>query len=221
MSVIQRGEIRQPPLDTVHAGWNESHGVRLLDLTGLLALAAGLGWASGVRLYASLFIVGVVGKMGWVALPEGLRVLEHPWVLSAAGAMLLVEFLADKVPLIDSLWDSVQGFIRIPAGAALAAMAFGGQGVEWQTAMAIVGGGLAAGAHLTKAGTRATVNLSPEPLSNIVTSLSEDTLVAVVLWLAFAHPWALFGFLAVFLLLLLWLLPKLFRLVFGRRRARG
>lgn len=188
---------------------------------GLLALAAGLGWASGVRLYAALFIVGVVGKMGWVPLPEGLRVLEHSWVLSAAGAMLLVEFLADKVPLIDSLWDSVQGFIRIPAGAALAAMAFGGQGVEWQTAMAIVGGGLAAGAHLTKAGTRATVNLSPEPLSNIVTSLSEDTLVAVVLWLAFAHPWALFGFLAVFLLLLLWLLPKLFRLVFGRRRARG
>ncbi len=188
---------------------------------GLLALAAGLGWASGVRLYAALFIVGVVGKMGWVPLPEGLRVLEHSWVLSAAGAMLLVEFLADKVPLIDSLWDSVQGFIRIPAGAALAAMAFGGQGVEWQTAMAIVGGGLAAGAHLAKAGTRATINLSPEPLSNIVTSLGEDTLVAVVLWLAFAHPWALFAFLTVFVLLLLWLLPKVFRLVFGRRRAGG
>ncbi|HQO28989.1 MAG TPA: DUF4126 domain-containing protein [Accumulibacter sp.] len=192
-----------------------------MDLMGLLALAAGLGWASGVRLYAALFIVGVVGKMGWVPLPEGLRVLEHSWVLSAAGAMLLVEFLADKVPLIDSLWDSVQGFIRIPAGAALAAMAFGGQGVEWQTAMAIVGGGLTTGAHLAKAGTRATVNLSPEPLSNIVTSLGEDTLVAVVLWLAFAHPWALFAFLAVFVLLLLWLLPKVFRLVFGRRRAGG
>ncbi|HMW17679.1 MAG TPA: DUF4126 domain-containing protein [Accumulibacter sp.] len=191
-----------------------------LDLTGLLALAAGLGWASGVRLYAALFIVGVVGKMGWFNLPDGLRVLEHPWVLSAAGAMLLVEFLADKVPLIDSLWDSLQGFIRIPAGAALAAMAFGGQGVEWQTAMAIVGGGLAASAHLAKAGTRATVNLSPEPFSNVATSLGEDTLVAFVLWLAFAHPWALFGFLAVFVILLLWLLPKLYRLVFGRRRAR-
>lgn len=190
-----------------------------LDLTGLLAIAAGLGWASGIRLYATLFVVGLVGRLDWVALPAGLRVLEHPWVLAAAGLMLLVEFLADKLPVLDSAWDAIHGFIRIPAGAALAAMAFGGEGIEWQTAMAIVGGSLAAGAHLAKAGTRAVVNLSPEPFSNLATSLAEDSLVLFGVWLMFAHPWALLVFLGVFVALLAWLLPSLFRLLAGRRRT--
>lgn len=190
-----------------------------LDLTGLLAIAAGLGWASGIRLYATLFIVGLVGRVDWVALPEGLRVLEHPWVLGAAGLMLLVEFLADKVPWVDSLWDSVHSFIRIPAGAALAAMAFGGQGVEWQTVMGILGGGLAAGAHFAKAGTRAAVNASPEPFSNLAVSLAEDSLVVFALWLMFAHPWLLLAFIGAFLALLVWLLPKAYRLLGGWRRA--
>lgn len=191
-----------------------------LDLTGLLAIAAGLGWASGLRLYATLFIVGLAGRLEWVALPEGLRVLEHPWVLAAAGLMLLIEFLADKLPIVDSLWDSVHSFIRIPAGAALAAMAFGGQGVEWQTAMAIVGGSLAAGAHFAKAGSRAAINLSPEPFSNLAASLGEDSLVLVGLWLMFAHPWLLLAFLLLFVAVLAWLLPKLFRLLCGCRRAK-
>jgi hypothetical protein len=192
-----------------------------LDLTALLAIAAGLGWASGIRLYATLFIVGLAGRLEWVALPEGLRVLEHPWVLMAAGLMLLVEFLADKLPLVDSLWDAVHSFIRIPAGAALAAMVFGGQGVEWQTAMAIIGGGLAAGAHFAKAGTRAVVNLSPEPFSNLAASFAEDSLVLLGVWLMFAHPWVLLTLLALFVALLLWLLPKLFRWLARRRRVTG
>jgi hypothetical protein len=192
-----------------------------LDLTGLLAIAAGLGWASGIRLYATLFSVGLAGRLEWVALPEGLRVLEHPWVLTAAGLMLLVEFLADKLPLVDSLWDAVHSFIRIPAGAALAAMVFGGQGVEWQTAMAIVGGGLAAGAHFAKAGTRAAVNLSPEPFSNLAASFAEDSLVLLGVWLMFAHPWVLLTLLALFVALLAWLLPKLFRWLARRRRVAG
>lgn len=192
-----------------------------LDLTGLLAIAAGLGWASGIRLYATLFSVGLAGRLEWVALPEGLRVLEHPWVLTAAGLMLLVEFLADKLPVVDSLWDAVHSFIRIPAGAALAALVFGGQGVEWQTAMAIVGGGLAAGAHFAKAGTRAAVNLSPEPFSNLAASFAEDSLVLLGVWLMFAHPWVLLTLLALFVALLAWLLPKLFRWLARRRRVAG
>lgn len=190
-----------------------------LDLAGLLAIAAGLGWAAGIRLYATLFLVGLAGWLDWVTLPEGLRVLESRWVMTAAGVMLLVEFLADKVPLFDSLWDAVHSFLRIPAGAALAAMVLGGQGVEWQTAMAIVGGGLAAGAHFAKAGSRAAVNLSPEPVSNVAASLAEDSLLIAWLWLVFAHPWLMLALLALFVVLLIWLLPRLVRLFTGRGRA--
>lgn len=195
-------------------------GTHPLDLTGLVAIAAGVGWASGIRLYATLFVVGMVGRLEWVALPVGLRVLEHPWVLTAAGLMLLFEFFADKIPIVDSMWDAVQGFVRVPAGAALAATVFGGQGIEWQTAMGIVGGSLAAGAHLAKAGTRAVVNLSPEPFSNLVASFGEDSLVLLGVWLMFAHPRILFIFLLIFLVVLVWLLPKLFRLLPGRRAGR-
>ncbi len=186
-----------------------------LDFAGLLALAAGLGWASGFRLYTTLFVVGLAGKMGWIILPEGLRLLEHPWVLGAAGLMLVVEFFADKIPLLDSVWDTVHTFIRIPAGAALAAMVFGGQGVEWQTAMALLGGTLAAGTHFTKAGTRAIINASPEPFTNIAASFGEDVVVLTGLWLMFAHPWLMLALLLVLIVLTAWLLPKLWRGVAG------
>ena len=131
-----------------------------MDFAGLLALAAGLGWAAGLRLYTVIFVVGCAGYLGLVNLPPGLRLLEHPLVFGAAGLMLFVEFCADKIPLLDSAWDTVHTLIRIPAGAALAAMVFGGQGVEWQTAMAILGGTLAAGTHFTKAAARAMINAS-------------------------------------------------------------
>jgi len=182
-----------------------------LDLAGLLALAAGLGWASGLRLYTTLFVVGLAGRLGWVALPPGLHPLEHPLVLGAAGVMLMIEFFADKIPLLDSVWDTLHTFIRIPAGAALAALVFGGQGVEWQTAMALLGGTLAAGTHLTKAGTRAMINASPEPFTNIAASVGEDVVVLTGLWLMFAHPWLMLALLLVLMVAAAWLLPKLWR----------
>jgi hypothetical protein len=186
-----------------------------LDFTSLLAIAAGLGWASGIRLYGAVFVVGLAGRLGWVLLPEGLRVLEHPWILGVSGLMLLVEFLADKVPVIDSMWDGLHTFVRIPAGAALAGMAFGGQGIEWQVAMALLGGTIAAGTHFTKAGGRAMINASPEPFSNIGMSLGEDALVLAGLWLIFAHPVAMLGCLLLFVILIAWLLPKCWRGVSG------
>jgi len=182
-----------------------------LDLAGLLALAAGLGWASGLRLYTALFVVGLAGRMGWIVLPEGLRLLEHHWVLGAAGLMLLVEFFTDKIPLLDSVWDTVHTFIRIPAGAALAAMVFGGQGVEWQTAMALLGGTLAAGSHFTKAGTRAIINVSPEPFTNVAASVGEDVVVLSGLWLMFAYPRTMLALLLALAVLAAWLLPRLWR----------
>jgi hypothetical protein len=182
-----------------------------LDIAGLLALAAGLGWAAGLRLYTVIFVVGMVGYLGIAELPPGLRILQHPLVFSAAGLMLFVEFFADKIPLLDSAWDTVHTFIRIPAGAALAAMVFGGQGLEWQTAMALLGGTLAAGTHFTKASTRAMINTSPEPFSNIAASTGEDVVVLTGLWLMFAHPWVMLGLLVLLVALMLWLLPRLWR----------
>ena len=190
-----------------------------LDFAGLLALAAGLGWASGFRLYTSVFVLGLAGRLDWIALPGGLRVLEHPWVLGAAGLMLVVEFFADKIPLLDSVWDTVHTFIRIPAGAALAAMVFGGQGVEWQTAMAMLGGTLAAGTHFTKAGTRAIINASPEPFTNIAASFGEDFVALTGLWLMFAHPWLMLALLLLLTALIIWLLPILWRGIAGVLRG--
>lgn len=186
-----------------------------LDLPGLLALAAGLGWASGLRLYTTLFVVGLAGHLGWIALPQGLHVLEHPWMLGAAALMLSIEFFADKIPLLDSVWDTLHTFIRIPAGAALAAMVFGGQGVEWQTAMALLGGTLAAGTHFTKAGARAMINASPEPFSNIAASVGEDVVVLSGLWLMFAFPWLMLALLVLLVALIAWLLPRLWRGIAG------
>jgi hypothetical protein len=186
-----------------------------LNFAGLLALAAGLGWASGFRLYTSVFVLGLAGTLGWIVLPEGLRVLEHPWVLGAAGLMLVVEFFADKIPLLDSVWDTVHTFIRIPAGAALAAMVFGGQGVEWQTAMAMLGGTLAAGTHFTKAGTRAIINASPEPFTNIAASFGEDLVALAGLWLMFAYPWLMLALLLLLTALIIWLLPMVWRGIAG------
>ena len=158
----------------------------------LLALAAALGWVSGIRLYAAVFLVGASGYLGWIALPDGLQVLQHPGVLAASGFMCFIEFFADKIPLIDSVWDTVHTFIRIPAGAALAAGALGADGPAAAWIAAILGGTLAATSHATKLTTRAAVNTSPEPFSNIFVSLFEDGFVVFMLWLAATHP-ALFA----------------------------
>jgi hypothetical protein len=160
----------------------------VLDAPHLLALAAALGWASGFRLYAAVFLTGLAGWLGWVDLPSGLHVLQQPGVLLASGFMLFIEFFADKIPFVDSLWDAVHTMIRIPAGAALAAGAFGADHQSMAWIAALLGGSLAATAHATKMTTRAAVNTSPEPFSNIAVSLAEDGLVVFMLWLSATHP---------------------------------
>ena len=165
-----------------------------------IAIAAALAWGSGMRAYAVIFAVGLAGAAGWVELPEHLRLLQHPLVLGASGLMTAVEFFADKLPWLDSLWDAVHSFIRIPAGAALAAAVFGDSGAAVALAAAILGGTLAAGVHLAKAGSRAAINTSPEPFSNWSASLAEDAIVPVGLWLAVVHPLLFFVLLALFLI---------------------
>jgi hypothetical protein len=175
------------------------------------ALAGGMAWASGLRLYMTLFMAGTLGRLGWLELPSSLQVLESPWVLGVAGLLLVVEFLADKIPGVDSAWDAVQTFIRIPAGAVLSAAALGNIDPAWTVVAGLLGGTLAASAHFTKAGSRALINTSPEPFSNWAASFSEEAVVATGLWAAFFHPWLWFVLLLLFLLLALWLMPKLWR----------
>ena len=160
----------------------------LMQPPQLLALAAALGWASGFRLYAAVFLTGLAGYMGWIELPQGLQVLAHPGVLAASGFMLFVEFFADKIPYLDSVWDAVHTLIRIPAGAALAAGALGADNAAMGWIAALVGGSLAATSHATKMTARAAANTSPEPFSNWSMSLFEDGLVVFLLWLSAAHP---------------------------------
>lgn len=190
-----------------------------LDMPGLLALAAALGWASGFRLYAVVFLVGGMGAAGWLALPPGLLVLQHPAVLMVSGFMLLVEFFADKLPWFDSAWDALHTVIRVPAGALLAASVFGADNATLAVVAGLLGGSLSATALATKMTTRAAVNTSPEPFSNWGLSFLEDGLVVAVVWLATQYPlW--FGVALVFMLvvsaLLLVLLFSFLRAVLGR-----
>jgi len=182
-----------------------------MDALQSVALAAGLAWGSGIRLYAVLFLAGLMARLGYVELPPGLALLSHPAVLGASGFMLFIEFFADKVPGFDTLWDAAHTFIRIPAGALLAALALGSQDPALILAAAILGGTLASAVHFTKAGSRALINTSPEPFSNWTASFGEEALLLGGLWAAFAHPLAFLAGLAIFLLIALWLLPKIWR----------
>ena len=173
-----------------------------IDTAGLLAIAAALGWASGLRLYAVVFLTGLAGHLGWVQLPAGLQVLQSYAMLGTSGLMLLVEFFADKIPGLDSLWDVVHTVVRIPAGAALAAAVFGADQSSWAMAAALMGGTLAATSHVAKATTRAVVNTSPEPFSNVAMSLLGDSVVPVSLWLSWEHPFFFFAALAVALVVM-------------------
>ena len=187
-----------------------------------LALAAALAWGAGLRLYLVAFLFGLSGLMGWWPLPAHLQVLQHPLVLGAAGFMATVELFADKLPWLDSVWDAVHTLVRIPAGAAMAAAVFGDAGGATMTAAALLGGSLTAATHFTKSGTRAVVNTSPEPFSNVALSLSEDALVLGGTWLAVQHPLLFLGLVLVFLvlaLLLLRLIVRGVRRVLAPRRA--
>lgn len=190
-----------------------------LSTPELIALAGALGWASGVRLYLVVFLTGLAGYLNWVPLPSGLHLLAHPAVLIASGFMVFVEFFADKIPGLDSLWDIVHTVIRVPAGAALAAAVFGVDHGAMAFVAALLGGGLAATAHTAKATTRAAINTSPEPFSNVGASLVEDSAVPASLWLAVAHP-LVFGVLLVLVVVLsFWLIRKSWRFLkqlFGR-----
>ncbi|HWD23537.1 MAG TPA: DUF4126 domain-containing protein [Burkholderiales bacterium] len=183
-----------------------------------IAVAAALAWGSGLRAYAVIFALGLAGALGWVELPTHLRLLEHPLVLGASGLMAAVEFFADKLPWLDSVWDAVHSFIRIPAGAALAAAVFGDSGSAVALAAAILGGTLAGAVHLAKAGTRAAINTSPEPFTNWTASLAEDAMVPLGLWLAVAHPLAFFVLLALFVAAAAFLVRLIWR---GVRRLAG
>lgn len=217
-------------MDTITTLWSTlvtptssalARGTQAMDMPTLLALAAALGWASGLRLYAVLFIAGLSGMLGWIALPNGLQVLQHPALLMASGAMLFVEFFADKIPGLDSLWDLVHSVIRVPGGAALAAAVFGADNATMAVVAGLLGGSLAATSFAGKAATRAAVNTSPEPFSNMAVSLLEDGLVVGALWLAVQHPLLFAIALAITLVLTVLLIAALFKFLqaIGRRLA--
>ena len=190
-----------------------------LDTTQLIALAAALGWASGLRLYAVLALTGLAGYLGWVPLPPGLQLLQHPAMLAASGFMVFVEFFADKIPGVDSMWDVIHTVVRIPAGAALAAAVFGADQGTAAALAALLGGTLAATSHAAKATTRAAINTSPEPFSNIGMSLLGDLAVPSMLWLAVEQPLLAIAAVAltfVAMIVIVWMLSKFLRRVLSR-----
>ena len=182
-----------------------------MDITQTIALTMGVAWASGINLYAAILMLGYMGATGNIDLPPDLQVLSDPMVMVAAGVMYAIEFFADKVPGVDTGWDALSTFIRIPAGAILAAGAVGDVGSGAQLAAAIAGGTLATGSHVTKAGTRVLINTSPEPVTNWFASVGEDVAVIAGLWTALYHPALFIVLLVLFILLSIWLLPKIWR----------
>jgi hypothetical protein len=191
-----------------------------MDLIQTVALSSGLAWASGLRLYLVVFLAGMLSHLGYLQLPASLAVLTHPLVMAASGGMALAELVADKIPAFDSVWDSIQTFIRIPAGALLAAFAMGNVDPAWTVAAGLVGGTITAGTHFAKAGSRLAINTSPEPFSNWLASFSEEGMVLGGVWAMLASPLLFLGLLAIFLLIagyLLYRVAGLLRRLFGRK----
>ncbi len=182
---------------------------QLEQIVCILSITIGVGWASGINLYTTLLTLGILSHTGHMALPQELQIVADPLVMMAAAMMYTIEFIADKIPGVDTGWDALHTFIRIPAGAMLAAAAVGDMTPAIQLAAAIAGGGMAMTTHATKAGSRVMINTSPEPFSNWLASIGEDIAVILGLWTAIQHPWVFLALLLVFLLLAIWLLPKL------------
>ncbi len=176
-----------------------------------LAVSMGASWVSGINLYAAVATLGLLGRFADLKLPGDLDVVTNWWVIGVALVLFVIEFVADKIQLVDSLWDIIHTFIRIPAGAVLAATAFGDFDRRVQVIALMVGGGLALSSHGTKAATRALVNTSPEPVSNIVVSLSEDILAVVTVVAAIFLPVVVFLIIAAGLIFSVWLLPRVVR----------
>ena len=188
------------------------------QISTTLALSMGLAWASGINLYATLFTLGYLANTGNIDLPPDLQIVANPMVMGAAGLMYCIEFFADKTPGVDTGWDAIHTFIRIPAGAMLAAGAIGDLNPAVELTAAILGGSLAAGSHATKAGSRVLINTSPEPFSNWIASVSEDVIVITGVWASINHPVLFLIALAGFILLMIWLLPRIWagvKKVFG------
>ncbi len=191
---------------------------QLDQIAKVIALTMGVGWASGINLYAAILMLGILGITGNMVLPPDLQILATPLVIAAAGIMYVVEFFIDKIPGMDTGWDTLHTFIRIPAGALLAAGAVGDVNPAVSVAAAILGGGMATATHATKSGTRVLINTSPEPVTNWIASITEDIVVIAGIWTALQHPWVFIALLIIFILALIWLLPKLWqgiRKVFG------
>jgi hypothetical protein len=183
----------------------------LNHISSTLALTMGLAWASGINLYATLFTLGFLANTGNIVLPPDLQVVADPLVMGAAGLMYCVEFFADKVPGVDTAWDTLHTFIRIPAGAMLAAGAIGELHPVVEIAAALAGGAMAAGSHATKAGTRVLINTSPEPFTNWAASIGEDVAVISGVWAMLNHPYWFLAALLMFIVLMIWLLPKIWQ----------
>jgi hypothetical protein len=182
-----------------------------MEVVSIIAATMGIAWASGINLYAAMFMLGWLGSGGQIDLPPGLEILEHPGVMLAAAVMYCVEFFADKVPGVDTGWDVLHSFIRIPVGAMLAAGAISPLGPVAELIGLILGGSLSAGSHFTKAGTRVLINTSPEPVSNWMASISEDLMVIGGLWMALNHPVLFIILLIAFIALVIWLAPRIWR----------
>jgi hypothetical protein len=193
-----------------------------MDFISTLAIGMGASWVSGINLYATVATLGLLGRLADLKLPGELEVVTNWWVIGVALFLFVVEFVADKIQVVDSVWDVIHTFIRIPAGAVLAATAFGDFDRRIQVIALLVGGGLALSSHGTKAATRAIVNTSPEPVSNIVVSLAEDVLVIVSVLLAVFLPILVFFVIAAGLAFSIWILPKVIRFFqsVGRRVRR-
>ena len=184
-----------------------------MDMIQTIALSAGLAWASGLRLYLVVFLAGILSYFGYLQLPASLAMLQNPLVIGAAGLMAFAELIADKIPAFDSLWDSFQTFIRIPAGALLAAFAMGDVDPAWTLAAGLIGGSITAGTHFAKAGSRLAINSSPEPFSNWLASFGEEGVLLAGLWTMLASPAIFLGLLAVFLVIAGFVLVKLWGFV--------
>ena len=191
------------------------------QLVSTLALTLGVGWASGINLYAAIAVLGFAGATGNLELPAELETIQDPLVIGIACLMYVVEFFADKTPGVDSAWDTLHTFIRIPAGAMLAAGAVGDVTPALEIGAGMLGGSMAMGSHFTKASTRLLINTSPEPFSNWGASISEDLMVFGGLWAMLNHPLAFLGLMLVFIILVIWLLPKLWRVVCAVFRRIG
>lgn len=188
----------------------------------LLSLALGSSWAAGVNLYATVLLLGLLQRFGIITLPQGLQSLSHLWVLVTAGVLVLIEFFMDKIPYVDTTWDVIHTFIRVPAGAVLAAATFANVPSHIQAVAALLGGAVALTSHGAKASTRMAINATPEPVTNWIASLTGDALVVTMVWLSTQHPFIAMGALVCILALSLWLIARfvVFARTFAQRLAR-